>query len=94
MVTDFTRYHPDKSVTALSLYYKKVIGKIGDYEGKKYLMVDDYTLDQVLDKIKRIGIKKHDKIKILLDADDKLPDYIIFHNVIWMTCVIKNCDKF
>ena len=70
-MTDFTRYHPDKSVTALSLYYKKVIGKIGDYEGKK-----------------------HDKIKILLDADDKLPDYIIFHNVIWMTCVIKNCDKF
>ena len=45
-------------------------------------MVDDYTLDQVLDKIKRIGIKKHDKIKILPDADDKLPDYIIFHNVI------------
>ena len=94
MVTDFTRYHPDKSVTALNLYYKKVIGTIGDYEGKKYLMVDDYTLDQVLDKIKRIGIKKHDKIKILLDADDKLPDYIIFNNVIWMTCVIKNGDKF
>ena len=66
MVTDFTRYHPDKSVTALSLYYKKVIGKIGDYEGKKYLMVDDYTLDQVLDKIKRIGIKKHDKIRFCL----------------------------
>ena len=56
-------------------------------------MVDDYTLDKVLDNIKRIGIENHDKIKILLDADDKLLDDI-FKNVIWMTCVIKNGDKF
>ena len=40
-------------------------------------MVDDYTLYKVLDKIKRIGTEKCDKIRILLDTDDKLPDDII-----------------
>ena len=40
-------------------------------------MVDDYTLYKVLDKIKRIGTEKWDKIRILLDTDDKLPDDII-----------------
>ena len=59
-----------------------MIGKIEDYEGKKYLMADDYALDKVLDKIKRIGDEKHDKITILLDTDDKLPDDII----------LKKCD--
>ena len=44
-------------------------------------MVNDYMLDKVLDKIekikkKTIGIVKFDDIKILIDSDNKLPDYI------------------
>ena len=34
-------------------------------KGKKYLMVDNYKIDKVLDKIKRIGIEKPDNIRIL-----------------------------
>ena len=60
-------------------------------------MVDDYTLDKVLDKFKKIDIEKLDDIRILIDTDDKLPDYITFKNVILMTClmicIIKDGDK-
>ena len=81
----FIRYHPDKSITMLNLYYHKLIGKTEENEGKK-LIVDDYTLDKVLDKIKKISIKK---------LDDKLQDDITLKNpVISMTCIIKGGDKF
>ena len=30
------------------------MGRIKEHEGKKYLMVDDYVLDKILDKIKEI----------------------------------------
>ena len=30
----FTRYHLDKPITLLNLYHDKLIGKIGEYEGK------------------------------------------------------------
>ena len=40
-------------------------------------MVDDYTLDKVLDKIKKISIKKLDDTKILIDTDDKLSEMIL-----------------
>ena len=53
------------------LYYDELIGKIEGSEGKKYSMVDDYTLDKVLDKIKRLDIEKLDDTKILIDTDDK-----------------------
>ena len=46
-------------------------------------MVDDYTLDKVLDKIKRIGIKKLEDIKILIDTDDKLTDNITLKSDMW-----------
>ena len=36
-------------------------------------MVDDYTLDNVLDKIEKIDTEKLDDIKILIDTDDELP---------------------
>ena len=36
-------------------------------------MVDDYTLDKVLEKVKTTGIEKTDSINILIDTDDKLP---------------------
>ena len=39
-------------------------------------MVNDYLLDKVLVKIKEtIGIEKFWCTKILIDTDDKLPDY-------------------
>ena len=60
-------------------------------------MVDDYMLNKVLNRIKEIrDIEKFDNTKILVDTDDKLPDDIIFKNVVvlLMTCVIKDYGKF
>ena len=76
----FTRY---KSIKILRLHYEKLIGKIKEHERKKYFIVDDYMLDRVLDKIKKISLKKFDDTKILIDMDDKLPNSII---VILTTC--------
>ena len=71
------------------------IRKIEVYEGKNYLTVEDYTLDKVLDKIKRIGIEEINNIRILIDTDNKLPDDITLKNlVILITCVIEYGDKF
>ena len=72
------------------------MGKIEEDEGKKYLMIDDYILDIVLDKIKEIiGIGKSDDTKILIESDDKLSSYITLKNVmILITCVVKDGDKF
>ena len=70
----FTRYHSDKSIIMLNLYHEELIGTTKEYEGKKYLMVNDYTVCNVLDKIKGIGIEQLDDIRILTDADDKLRD--------------------
>ena len=71
-------------------------GKINEHEGKKCLMVNDYMIHKVLDKIKEtIGIAKFDDAKILLDTDDKLPDYITLKNVvILITYIIKDDGKF
>ena len=33
LVIYFTRYHPDKSITIINLYYDELIGKIEEYEG-------------------------------------------------------------
>ena len=42
--------------------------KTEEHKGKKYLMVNDYMLDKVLDKIKEtIDISKFDATKILTD---------------------------
>ena len=39
--------------------YHELMGKIKEYDGKKYFMVDDNILDKVSDKIKKIiSIKK------------------------------------
>ena len=53
-------------------------------------------LNKALDKTKRItGIEKLDNNKILIDADDKLPDDITLKIVaILMTCVIKDDGKY
>ena len=70
--------------------------RIERHERKKYLMVDDTILGNVLDKIKKIiGIEIFDDIKILIGVDNKLPDDISLKNVvIWMTYVIKDADQF
>ena len=49
----------------VKLHNNGLIKKIQEYE-------------EVLDNIKRIVIKKLDDAKILIDADDKLPDDITF----------------
>ena len=48
----FTRYVHRKLIKMLSLHYHEVMGKIKEHEGKKYLMVNDYMPDRVLDNIK------------------------------------------
>ena len=48
----------------LHLHYRELIGRIEEHKGKKYLMVDDYVLDKVLNKIKKIiGIGRFDDTK-------------------------------
>ena len=61
----FTRYVRIKSIKILSLYYNKLIRKIKEHEGKKKLMIDDYVLNKVLDKIKAIiSIENFNNTKI------------------------------
>ena len=66
----FTRYHLDKSIVMLNLYYNELIGNIKDCAGTKCLIIDDYKLDNVLDNIKIMDIEKLDDIRILLDSND------------------------
>ena len=68
MVIYFTRYVHSKSIKVLSLLYHELMGKIEEYEGKKYLIIDDdCMLDKVLDKIKEIiGIEKFDDTKLMM----------------------------
>ena len=37
-----------------SLHYHKLVGKIGEYGGKKYFTLDDFMLNKMLEKIKMI----------------------------------------
>ena len=55
------------------------------------MIVDNYILDKVLNKIKEIiGIEKFDDTKNLIGTDDELQDDIALKNaVISMTCVNK-----
>ena len=74
----------------LSLHYHELMGKIQKHEGKTYLMVDDYMLGRVLDKIKEtIGIEKFDDTRILIDTDTTLKKVVLL-----MTCIIKDGNKF
>ena len=77
-----TRYVKSKSIKMLSLYYHESMWNIEEHEGKKYLMVDDYMLDKVINSIEEI-----------IDLE-KLADDNTFKNVILMTCVIKYDGNF
>ena len=59
-------------------------------------MVNDYNLEKVLHRIKEtIGIVKFDDTKILIDTDDKLPDFVTLKNVVVLiTPVINDDGKF
>ena len=95
MIIYFTRYDRGKSITILSLCYHELIGNMKEHEVKNYLMVEDYILDKVSDKIKQtIGIEKVDDTKILIDIDDKLPDDITSRNVVILMTRVKDVDKF
>ena len=79
----------------LSWYYHEVMGTIDENEEKKYLMVDDYELSKILDKLKEIiSIEHFHNTKILIDTYVKLPDITLKTVMILMTCVIKDDDKF
>ena len=63
LVICFISYVNSKLIKMLSLHYDKLMGKIEEHEGKKYLIVDNYMLDKALDKIKEIkGNEKFDNI--------------------------------
>ena len=59
------------------LHYHELMGKTEGHEKNIYLMVDNYMVNKVLDKIKEImRIRKIYNFKILIDTDDKFPDNI------------------
>ena len=90
MVIYFARYDREKSVGMLSLYYYESIGKIDEYEGIKYLTIDDNILYKVLGKINKIiNTGWFDDIKILIDTDDNLPDGITLENVVILIQIIQ-----
>ena len=48
----------------------------------------DYTLDKVLSKVKRIVTGKLDDTKILIDADNNLPDDIFLCVYVFLSAMI------
>ena len=55
----------------LSLHYQKLLEKIKENKKKKCLVVDDYIINKVLDKIKGIiNIKISDDTKISIDTSE------------------------
>ena len=61
-----------KSIKTFSLHYYELMAVIK--KQKKNLMLNDYMLDKVLDKInEKIGTVKLDDTKIMIDTDEKLP---------------------
>ena len=96
LVIYFTKNIHNKSMKILRLQYYKLIRKIESYEGKNYLMTDDYMLHNILDQIKKIiYIQKFDDAKILIKTDNRLPDDINSKNVvILITCIIRGDERF
>ena len=48
-----TRYVHNKLIKVLRMHYGELIWKFKEHERKKKMMVDDYILNIVLDKIKK-----------------------------------------
>ena len=50
----------------LNLYYHELMGKVKEHKGKKYLMLDDYVLDKVLERLKKpLALKNLTKLKYI-----------------------------
>ena len=96
MVINFTKYLHSNSRNMLRLYYYELMGKIAEHERKKYLMVNGYMRNKVLDKIKEtVGIETLCNTEILIDPVDKLPDDITLNNnLISIKWFIKDVGKF
>ena len=58
------------------------------------MLVDDFMLDKVLQKIKEMGIEKFVDTKILIDTDNTLPDDITLKNIMFIMDVIKKMINF
>ena len=61
------------------MYFHKLTRKIKENERQKNLMVDDYVLNKVLEKIEEVI---RTDTKILIDTNNKLPDDITLKNVV------------
>lgn len=98
--TDFviysTRYDSGKTIKMLSLHQYKLMEKIKEHKGKKYLRFDDYVLNIELDRIKEIiDTEEFDNTQILIRRDDVLPGDITLKNaVVLMVSIIKDDGKF
>ena len=65
----------------LRLHYHEIMERNGEWE--KYMMLNDFMLDEVLEKIRMIiSTEKFDETKILIGADNKLPDDVTLKNVV------------
>ena len=53
LVIYFTRYVHSIARKTLSLYYHELLGKVKIHKEKKYLVIDDYVLVNVLNKINK-----------------------------------------
>ena len=63
-------------------------------KAKAYLMVDEYMLDKLQDKIKEtVCIKIFDDAKILIEIDDKLPDLTLKSDMILIMWFFKDFDS-
>ena len=70
-----------------SLHYRELTREIKYHERDKYLMVDDYMVDKILERIKEItNIEEFDKTKILIDTNNKFPD-----DMLWYYCIVVIC---
>ena len=80
----------------LILHYYELMGKNKKDEEQEFFIVDDYTLDLVLDRTKEsIVIIKFDDTKTLIDTYGRFPDYITLKNiVILITCIINDDGEF
>ena len=74
----------------LNLHYHKC-ERLGTWS-KKYLIVDVYILDKVLDKIKEIKGIELDNTKIWIDTDAELIDHINFEDVVILMTYVKKDD--
>lgn len=56
--------------------------KFEEYEGR--IILDDYIVDKLLDKIKTIWIEKLYDVKILIDTDDKVSDGVTLKSAVML----------